>query len=164
MNKTVLRGGINKWIKKHCKECVGLKVLEVGVGHNTLKNTLFKKCSVVSVDKVNSEWVDQVCNAKKLPFGNECFDVVTCIGVLEHEYDFKSIVGEMKRVLKVNGVIFLTVPDMFPVHDSPDDFFRFTEFGVRRLFEPFVVLDVFKMGVGCFTLVGNYLIKKGEEE
>jgi len=64
-------------------------------------------------------------DARKIPFGDKSFDVVTCISALEHyglvetpyhsdavldsEAPFKAL-REMRRVLKDDGIIILTLP------------------------------------------------------
>lgn len=46
----------------------------------------------------------------KLPYVNECFDVVSCVSVLEHMSDKDRILGirEMSRVLKKGGRLIIT--------------------------------------------------------
>ncbi|MFH2062097.1 MAG: class I SAM-dependent methyltransferase, partial [Candidatus Beckwithbacteria bacterium] len=47
---------------------------------------------------------------KKLPFKVDSFDLVTSLDVLEHIKDDKSLLIEMRRVLKPQGIILITVP------------------------------------------------------
>jgi len=47
------------------------------------------------------------------PYDDESFDCVSCCAVLEHLHTSpRFILGEMKRVLKKNGVIIITVPNL----------------------------------------------------
>lgn len=50
--------------------------------------------------------------AEKLPFKNNTFDFVTCIGSLEHFEDPEKSLHEMSRVLKKDGVSLIHVPNM----------------------------------------------------
>ncbi|MCJ7679508.1 MAG: class I SAM-dependent methyltransferase [Candidatus Aminicenantes bacterium] len=45
-----------------------------------------------------------------LPFRDESFDTVVCLDFLEHLDDDELCLREIRRVLKVNGVLFLAVP------------------------------------------------------
>jgi len=75
--------------------------------------------------------VDVVAWANNIPFPDSTFDVVTCLEMLEHDPDPFSSVREMKRVLKPDGKLVLTVPGIgFPRHDYPNDYWRMTKDGL----------------------------------
>lgn len=48
----------------------------------------------------------------RLPFEDEKFDLITMSGVVEHLPDFQNTLCEIRRVLKVNGHIYVTTPSM----------------------------------------------------
>jgi ubiquinone/menaquinone biosynthesis C-methylase UbiE len=50
-------------------------------------------------------------SAEKLPFGDKRFDVVTCLGALEHFVDPHRALVEMTRVAKNDAKILLLVPN-----------------------------------------------------
>jgi len=52
---------------------------------------------------------------RKLPYPKECFDAVISVQVLNHNVKKKILgtIGEITRVLKPNGMIFITLPGMF---------------------------------------------------
>ncbi|MBC8883666.1 class I SAM-dependent methyltransferase [Flavobacterium piscinae] len=63
----------------------------------------------------------------ELPFTVEKFDLVCAFDVIEHVEDDQLAVNEMKRVLKENGVIFITVPafmSLWSHHDEINQHFR----------------------------------------
>ena len=47
-----------------------------------------------------------------LDFGDESFDAVICGEVIEHVIDTDRLVSEIKRVLKPNGIMILTTPNL----------------------------------------------------
>lgn len=51
--------------------------------------------------------------AEALPFERESFDVITCLGSLEHFLDIPGALHEIKRVAKKNARIFILVPNIF---------------------------------------------------
>ena len=49
--------------------------------------------------------------AESLPFGDKSFDVITCLGSLEHFLDPVAAIKEMVRVSKKNAVFIILVPN-----------------------------------------------------
>jgi len=78
--------------------------------------------------------VDIVASVYELPFVDNSFDTVLCISVLEHLTEPSRAVVEMQRVLKPGGTIIISVPFLFPIHESPNDYWRFTKYGLQHLF------------------------------
>ena len=68
-----------------------------------------------------------------LPFGDACFDTVVSFQVLEHVPEPAQMVREISRVLKPGGCLILTAPHIWGVHEEPEDYFRFTGFGLSHL-------------------------------
>ena len=68
------------------------------------------------------------------PFEDERFDVVFCAQVLEHAADPRHTVSEIRRTLKRDGRVVVSVPFLYNEHGAPLDFTRFTTHGLRRLF------------------------------
>jgi ubiquinone/menaquinone biosynthesis C-methylase UbiE len=51
-----------------------------------------------------------VADLCKLPFKNNSFDQIICSDVLEHIKDDKKALLELRRVLKIGGILLLTIP------------------------------------------------------
>jgi 2-polyprenyl-3-methyl-5-hydroxy-6-metoxy-1,4-benzoquinol methylase len=60
------------------------------------------------------------------------FDTVVCSQVLEHLPDPCAALKEMARVLSDGGFLILSVPHLSALHEVPDDYWRFTRFGLDR--------------------------------
>ncbi len=58
---------------------------------------------------------------------DETIDVVNAIELFEHVENPEKGLRECYRVLKKDGIMFLSVPFLFPVHADPYDFQRWTE-------------------------------------
>ena len=87
-----------------------------------------------------------------LPFANETFDVVLANNVIEHLRDPAQGVGEMRRVLKPSGQMLYTIPFLYPVHEAPNDYARFTRYGLARLFRHFREVEIHSRGGVCSTM------------
>jgi len=89
----------------------------------------------VGFDIKKGKGVDMIGDAHSLPFENEKFEVILCTELLEHLYNPFKAIEEMHRVLKPGGKLILTTRFIFPIHDGPGDFFRFTIYGLKKMFE-----------------------------
>jgi SAM-dependent methyltransferase len=96
----------------------------------------------VALDHRAGPGVQVVCDAHNLCFGDGVFDVVLCTEVLEHLVDPRRAIGEMHRVLRGGGTLLLTTRFLFPIHDSPGDYYRFTRFGLEHLLMGFGAAEI----------------------
>lgn len=114
----------------------GDRILDVGCGEgrHTLGAYLHANVEAVGVDlSANDiqkaregavEFVDpnnadksitfQEADALALPFEDDSFDKVICSEVLEHIPDYKGVLKEIKRVLKPDGLLAVSVPRAWP--------------------------------------------------
>lgn len=81
----------------------------------------------------SSLFVDQECDlAGALPFGNSDFDTIILSDVLEHIPQPEVLWREMARILAPGGTVLLSVPFLYWIHEVPHDYYRYTEFALRR--------------------------------
>jgi ubiquinone/menaquinone biosynthesis C-methylase UbiE len=76
-------------------------------------------------------------DAQRLPFGDNSFDVVTMLDVLEHLSDDCLALAEVRRVLRPGGALVMSVPayqKLWSAHDEALHHFRRYEYhGLRRV-------------------------------
>ena len=63
------------------------------------------------------------------------FDTVLSTQVLEHIAEPEKFICEAARLLKREGICIMTIPMLWKLHSEPFDYYRFTEYGIRHLFE-----------------------------
>ena len=73
--------------------------------------------------------------SEKLPFECGVFDTIILSDVLEHTAEPQALCLEMARVLSPAGKLLLNVPFFYWIHEAPYDYYRYTEFALRRLIE-----------------------------
>ena len=113
-------------------------VLDAGAGSAPYK-PLFKHAHYESAD---FEQVDKpyarstyVCDLKEIPVENERFNYVVFNQVMEHLPEPSLVLAELNRVLKPGGKMIYTGPLFYEEHEQPYDFYRYTQYGLRHLFD-----------------------------
>ncbi len=74
-------------------------------------------------------------DGSKIPLEDNSIDSVLATELFEHVPDVTSVLLELNRLLKPGGVLFFTVPFLWPLHDIPYDEYRYTPFSLKRIFE-----------------------------
>jgi SAM-dependent methyltransferase len=142
-----------EWINQNAP---GKKVLNLGSGIGQFDHHLSKEIKLINLDIVFlNKNLDVIGDAHFMPFKNECFDIIYSIAVLEHVKKPWIVADEIFRVLHSGGHVVLEVPFLNVIHDE-HDYFRFTDKGIRALFdeERFeVVLEQVSSGGGSFLSV-----------
>jgi SAM-dependent methyltransferase len=118
-----------------------ISCLDVGCGERPYEY-LFTDGKYTGIDvdisgrPINIKKPDYFYNGTHIPFKNEEFDIVLCTQVLEHVPDSLLLLKEMARVVKCgDGGVIISVPFVYPEHEQPFDYFRFTRFGITELLE-----------------------------
>jgi SAM-dependent methyltransferase len=136
MTGKITRRELEKFIEKHQDN--GL-TLDIGCSHARYKNYFPNR---IGLDIRPGPEVDVVGDAHNLPFENEKFDNILCTEVLEHLHSPHLAIAEMRRVLKRGGKLILTARFIYPLHNIPNDYYRFTKYGLRYLFKEWEILDL----------------------
>ncbi len=97
---------------------------------------------VINLNVDAFEAVDIVGDGTNLPLLDESFDTVTCNAVVEHVSRPVELVSEIFRVLKPRGFAQLMIPFVFPFHEYPGDYQRYTSSGIRELLRCFEEVEL----------------------
>jgi len=114
------------------------RLLDLGCGKAPLYGTYSKLVSETTcVDWGGtvhpSEHVDLEWDLNRdLPFNDSRFETVILSDVLEHLPEPSALWREMARVLSPGGKVLLSVPFLYSLHEQPHDYYRYTEFALRR--------------------------------
>jgi SAM-dependent methyltransferase len=101
---------------------------------------------------------DIVYGGGTLPFRDGSFDTVLSVQVLEHTPRPGVLMAEMSRVLAPGGLLILTAPFQFRLHEQPHDYFRYSPYGLQQLCND-VGLEVFETMAqgGMWHVIGHKL-------
>lgn len=117
-------------------------VLDVGCGimpyrDYLCENGLIEKYIGIDIELTDYHYKlkpDYFWNGKEIPFDDDSFDWIIATEFLEHYHETHEILFEISRVLKKGGVLFFTVPFVWPLHDTPYDEYRFTPYSLEKHF------------------------------
>lgn len=156
---------LRKQIEHYVSYLCGGVVLDVGAGQGDRYSELIKCDKYLRMDVEKYDGIDIVGRAEKIPLGDSSIDSVICTQVFEHlKYPQRSA-QELHRILKSGGILLITAPQVNELHEEPNDFYRYTKFGLIELFESCGFKTViYEQRGGFFTTIAQirirYLIDK----
>lgn len=113
---------------------VGGTVLDIGCGTQPHRAYFTSVDRYLGLDvSTDHKQVDLLGSGIDLPFSDASVDFVFSTQVLEHLADPFEFFSEVERVLKPGGAAFISTNQMYPIHEAPHDYFRFTRYGLDEL-------------------------------
>lgn len=102
----------------------GLKILDAGCGEGHLIEKLYKNnsnniCYGIDITEIALQKAKERCpyakfekkDLSKIDFDDNFFDIVICTEVLEHIFEYKTVIEELKKVVKDDGYLIITFPN-----------------------------------------------------
>lgn len=139
----------------------GRRVVDIGCGRKPYAEHLRGRVdSHIGVDRADSlhgtSVVDVIGEATATGLASTSADTILMTQVLEHLEDPPAALREANRLLEDGGRLILSTDFAWHLHEEPRDFFRFSEFGLRYLFEQagFEVLDL-RAVAGTWLTIGE---------
>lgn len=134
-------------LAKLAPDTKGKVILELGSGLKTGSSYAYSSVSIFPDVKefiqsdVNPEFGHKIVDATTMTYKNK-FDVVLCMSVLEHVYEYQKAVDNIHRSLRKGGMLIVGMPFAFPLHDEPADYWRFTEHALRKILKDFSSVEI----------------------
>jgi SAM-dependent methyltransferase len=128
LNRQLVRDRITEFLRPYSTP---RQVLDLGCG-NSPYVALFP--NRLCLDLRRRPGAAIVGDAHWLPFSSGSFDLILSTEMLEHTLEPQRIIDEMRRVLKPGGLALLTTRFIFPLHDVPGDYYRFSDYALIHLF------------------------------
>ena len=114
-------------------------VIDIGCGDRWLAEAIGKNGDYIGLDYPPTVaqgypgMPDVFGDASRLPLRDAVADTVLLLDVLEHLRAPVAAIAEAVRILKPGGCLILQVPFLYPVHDAPNDYQRWTRDGLQLL-------------------------------
>jgi SAM-dependent methyltransferase len=140
----------------------GTRVLDAGAGSAPYRE-LFGHCEYVTSDWAQSmhaeaREADIVAPIESLPVDAGSFGAALATQVLEHVARPGAALQELHRILAPGARLWLTTPFLWELHEEPNDFFRYTAYGMTQLLQDAGFTDVQTVAFGgWFSAVGQLL-------
>ena len=138
------------------------RLLDIGCGVKPYRSMLRGVTCYLGIERPGtlsrSRVVDAWADALALPFADGSFDSLLCNEVLEHVTDPARLLGEAARVLRPGGVLVLSTPQTWGLHEEPHDYWRFTRYGLGHLARGAgLSVETITPTCGTFATVGQRL-------
>lgn len=143
----IIRRNVSDTIERARKEYdrCGMKVLEIGLLEGGAKDT-FTHADVTTLDIIDGADIKlDICGGFNYAMLNN-YDCIICTEVLEHTDTPYQATNNMRKWIKPGGKIFVTTPFDFRIHNPLPDNWRFTEHGLRILFQDFNDIKITPIG------------------
>lgn len=148
LSKKISRQNLDHFIKKNIipKSKKKINIINIGAGgeiEEYLKS--IPNIKLISIDissKTKPDILADISDKKFLKKIKVKPDYITCFEVLEHVNEpFKAIQNLFKLSTKKTVLLF-SVPFIFPIHEEPYDFYRYTKYGLKYIFKNFSKVEI----------------------
>lgn len=149
LDKRMSRKQLNNFIKEdinNFKKIKEPKILFVGSGgdlQNYVKNF---SSYLYSIDIDPARKPDQIIDLTDPNFCQnylgEKVNLVCIFEVLEHTKDPSLAIKNIYNLIEKESVVLLSTPFIFNIHDEPNDFYRFTKYGLKEIFKEFSEVEI----------------------
>lgn len=141
MSTEKIYNGVLNVVKKRMQGKTAFNHLDIGAGTGELIKKLQHNFNISSqacdyhVERFELSDVPVLkidLNKEHLPYEDNSFDLITCSEVIEHLENHRQVLREMSRILKRDGLLILTTPNVLNVKSR----LRYMVSGFANLFGP----------------------------
>lgn len=169
--RNLLAEYVEKFMRDYVANQAGsqMKMLDIGCGKQPFRS-IFEELGLIyygldhkqniskTVDIVEAIDVEFI---HKYPQLESSFDFIVCTEVLEHVANWDTAFKNISKLMKKNGLILITCPHVYPLHEEPYDFWRPTPYSIKYFSEKynFDVIELIQAGNG-WDVLGTVLTNK----
>jgi len=160
-----IRKGLSDAVKTQAPLLAG-SVLDFGCGSKPYRQYFINATSYTGIDievsghDHKNEEIDIYYDGKVIPMAANTFDHVFSTEVFEQIFNIDDVLPEIKRVLKPGGTLLITCPFVWPEHEQPYDFARYTSFGIKHVLEKhgFTIKEQIKTGNYFEVIIQQWML------
>ena len=137
-------GDINQsyFLEKHLPKKAFNNLLDIGskdYGNTQNFRSIIEHKNYVGIDMEAGKNVDHVIDLTKTiePLQENFFDLILCCSVIEHvEYPW-IFADNVAKLSTKGGLLYIAVPFVWKFHGYPNDYYRYTHNGVKKIFKEY---------------------------
>jgi ubiquinone/menaquinone biosynthesis C-methylase UbiE len=135
----------------YLSQITNAKIIGVDISTEALKNLKLNNSS-------NIEFIKG--DIRNLPFKNNSFSLITSLGVIEHLDNPRGAIIEMERVLKEDGILFISTPNSYCISDRVIKFLKMKikkwRYGKEESFSLSQLKDLISVGSSLVLIESGY--------
>ena len=134
-------------------------ILDVAPEIHDGAKAIFNNATIETLDidpESDSTYICDLCKINTDIIKDNIFDLTICTEVLEHTNNPFKAANELIRITKPGGYIAISTPFDFRIHNPLPDNWRFTEHGLKLLFEDLEVIELNRLDSGRFLMPVQY--------
>lgn len=172
MDTFIIRDSILKAVK-HASTLFSGTVIDIGCGQMPYREIVLSSPGHVEryigldleKNAIYQNKPDLTWDGKTIPLPENAVDCAMATEVFEHCPEPEATMKEIFRVLRPDGLLFFTVPFLWPLHDVPHDQYRYTPFSMERHLKDagFININLQSMGgwdESLAQMIGLYVRRK----
>ena len=136
-------------------------VIDIGCGQKPYASLFAKQVLSyigMDIDQEDDKQVDVCADSLALPFKSLSVNTVVSNQTIEHVQSPELFMEEASRVLMLNGTLVLTAPQLWCLHEKPNDYYRFTRYALELLCRRNgLEVLVLEERYGAFAAIGQML-------
>lgn len=108
--------------------------------------------SKVESKKIIKNKISLFRNSNNLNMKSSSADLIIIPNLMHHIFDHNKLLLQCKKILKKGGYLYIFEPILRELHQKPEDFFRFTPFGLEKIIKNIGFKNIkFRFSGGPFT-------------
>jgi len=160
-NLRIIREGVTSIIRETAEtyDHDNLRVLDIAPEIWNGAQEFFKKANVETLDIDQNSGATFIADITKKNYQiikDQTYDLVVFTEVLEHTLNPFDSIEEIYRILKIGGVLVMTTPFNFRIHNPLPDCWRISEHGLRHLLRNFKSVSITQNGTDRFLFPVQY--------
>lgn len=160
-NLKIIRDGVTSLIKESAKlyDCKNYLVLDIApeIWNGAKEFFIHSEVHTLDIDMSSkATYIADITWTNETIIADNTYDVVVFTEVLEHTLNPFRAINEIYRILKPNGILIMTTPFNFRIHNPLPDCWRISEHWLRVLLNDFSSVIIKDNGSARFLFSVQY--------